>query len=99
MTTAEKIIKPTKAGIFRTVFFYTGQGESTLLVIPTGPKVTDYIYVLVDSDQDKEPDEINLVSLFKDLFKNGGGLSVFINSHPHNDHIGGIKEVYEEIGF
>ena len=37
MTVAEEIIKPTKAGIFRNVFLYTGQGESTLLVIPTGP--------------------------------------------------------------
>lgn len=43
MTIAEKIIKPTKAGIFRTVFLYTGQGESSLLVIPTGTNITDYI--------------------------------------------------------
>lgn len=45
MTEAEKIIKPTKPGIFRTVFLYTGQGESTLLVIPTGSTVEDYKYV------------------------------------------------------
>lgn len=99
MTVAEKIIKPTKAGIFRTVFLYTGQGESTLLVIPTGPTVDDYKYVLVDSDRDKEPNEIDLVEMFKDLFKTKGELSVFINTHPHNDHIGGIKELYDEIGF
>lgn len=99
MNTAEKIIKPTKAGIFRTIFLYTGQGESTLMVIPTGNNVSDYMYVLVDSDRDKEPNEIDLVEMFKDLFKTSGQLSIFINTHPHNDHIGGIKEVYDEIGF
>lgn len=99
MTVAEKIIKPTKAGVFRTIFLYTGQGESTLLVIPTGPNVADYMYVLVDSDRDKEPNEIDLVDMFNDLFKTIGELSTFINTHPHNDHIGGIKEVYDEIGF
>lgn len=99
MNTAEQIIKPTKAGIFRTIFLYTGQGESTLLVIPTGDTKDDYMYVLLDSDRDKEPKEIDLVDLFKDLFKSGGNLHAFINTHPHNDHIGGIKDVFDEIGF
>lgn len=99
MTVAEKIIKPTKAGIFRTIFLYTGQGESTLLVIPTGPTVKDYMYLLVDCDRDNEPNEIDLVEMLKDLFKTSGKLFGFINTHPHNDHIGGIKEVYDEVGF
>jgi beta-lactamase superfamily II metal-dependent hydrolase len=99
MTTAEKVIKPGRPGIFRTVFLYTGQGESTLLVIPTGPNVEDYKYILVDSDKDNEPDETDLVKLLKDLFKNSGELFAFINTHPHNDHIGGIKEIYDEVGF
>lgn len=99
MTVAEKVIKPTKAGIFRTVFLYTGQGESTLLVIPAGPSTSDYLYILVDSDRDNEKNEIDLVAMLRDLFEHGGNLHAFINTHPHNDHIGGIKEVYEEIGF
>jgi beta-lactamase superfamily II metal-dependent hydrolase len=99
MTTAERIIIPTKAGIFRSVFIYTGQGESTLLVIPTGPSTSDYMYVLVDCDRDKEKNEVDLVEMFNDLFKNSGELHVFINTHPHNDHIGGIKDVYDEVGF
>lgn len=99
MNTAEKIIKPTKAGMFRTIFLYTGQGESTLLVIPNGPGKDDYLYVLLDSDLDKEPNEINLVKMFNDLFANSGELRTFINTHPHNDHIGGIKEIYDEVGF
>lgn len=81
------------------MFLYTGQGESTLLVIPNGPITTDYLYVLVDSDRDKEKNEIDLVDMFKDLFKSSGRLSTFINTHPHNDHIGGIKDVYDEVGF
>lgn len=99
MTIAEKIIKPNKPGIFRTIFLYTGQGESTLLVIPNGTTVEDYNYVLIDSDKDNEENEIDLIALFKDLFKTSGELSLFINTHPHNDHVGGIKEVYDEIGF
>lgn len=97
--TAERVIKPAKAGIFRLVFLYTGQGETTLLVIPTGNGKDDYMYVLLDSDLDKEPNEVNLVDMFKDLFKTSGELELFINTHPHNDHIGGIKEIYDEIGF
>lgn len=99
MTVAERIIKPTKAGVYRTIFLYTGQGESTLMAIPKGPGIDDYLYVLVDSDRDKEPNEVDLVSLFTDLFSTKGELSIFINTHPHNDHIGGIKEVYDDIGF
>ena len=99
LNTAKSVINPTQAGIFRTVFLYTGQGESTLLVIPTGPAVTDYRYVLVDSDRDKEPGEVDLVALFNDLFTGvGRGLDVFINTHPHDDHVGGIRGIYEEIG-
>jgi competence protein ComEC len=99
MTVAEKIIKPNKAGIFRVVFLYTGQGESTLLVIPNGSSEKDYIYVLLDSDRDSEKNEVDLVAMFKDLFKSNGELKIFINTHPHNDHIGGIKDIYDEVGF
>ena len=43
--------------------------------------------------------EVDLVGMLKDLFKGGSELCTFINTHPHNDHIGGIKDVYDEIGF
>ena len=99
MTVAEEILKPKKGGIFRTVFLYTGQGETTLLIIPTGSGADDYIYVLLDSDLDKDPKEVNLIKLFEDLFATSGELSVFINTHPHDDHLGGIKEIYKKIGF
>lgn len=98
ITTAKKIIKPIKAGIFRTIFLYTGQGESTLMVIPTGPNVSDYKYVLIDCDEDREKNEIDIVKMLKDLFQDEGKLSVFINTHPHKDHLAGIKNIYDEIG-
>lgn len=96
--TAQEVIIPKRAGVFRTVFLYTGQGESTLLVIPTGPLLSNYQYVLVDSDWDKEPGEVDLVAMFNDLLAEGETIKVFINTHPHDDHVGGIRGVYDEIG-
>lgn len=95
---AQKVLMPAKAGVFRTVFLYTGQGESTLMIIPTGDKVSDYMFALVDSDKDNEKNEIDLVRLLKDLFKDKIVKFNFINTHPHNDHIGGIQEIYDEVG-
>jgi len=92
---AKKVIIPEKKGIFRTIFLYTGQGESTLLVVPDG---VNYKYILVDSDKDNEPNEIDLVKMFEDLFDKDQQLDVFINTHPHNDHFGGIRELYDKIG-
>ncbi|MFC5410676.1 ComEC/Rec2 family competence protein [Larkinella bovis] len=98
LNTAQDVIIPKLPGIFRTIFLYTGQGESTLMVIPTGPQTSDYQFILVDSDWDKEPGEVDLVALFKDLFVDGGQIDVFINTHPHDDHVGGIRGIYDEIG-
>ena len=95
--TAQEVIKPDRAKILRVVFLYTGQGDSTIVAVPTGENVDDYEYVLIDSDMDKEKDEVNLVSMLKDLL-NGKELSKFFNTHPHKDHTGGIKEIYDEVG-
>jgi competence protein ComEC len=92
--TAKDIIIPKTPGIFRTIFLYTGQGESTLMVIPDG---ANYKYILVDCDQDHEPYEIDIAKMLKDLFDNGQSLDVYINTHPHKDHLGGIKEIYDAV--
>lgn len=94
---AQEVIKPSVPKLLRAVFLYTGQGDSTIVAIPTGENADDYQYVLIDADLDKEDKEVNLVSLLKDLL-GGEELSTFINTHPHKDHIGGIKEIYDEIG-
>lgn len=98
MNIAQKVLQPTTAGIFRTAFLYTGQGEVTLMIIPTGEQVSDYIYVLIDCDEDKGKDEIEVVKMLQDLFEDEGKLSVYINTHPHKDHLAGIQSIYDNIG-
>lgn len=94
---AQEVIKPTVPKLLRAVFLYTGQGDSTIVAVPTGEGADDYQYVLIDADLDKEKNEVNLVSLLTDLL-DGEELSTFINTHPHKDHTGGIKEIYDEVG-
>ncbi len=91
---AQDVIIPQKSSIFRTIFLYVGQGEATLLVVPTGKS---YQYILIDSNIDKENEGIDLKKMFKDLLGKSA-LKVFINTHPHTDHIRGLKDIYDEIG-
>jgi competence protein ComEC len=93
---AKEVIIPAEPNIFRTVFLYVGQGDSTLLVVPDG-KI--YKYVLIDSNYDDSSGGIDLVKLLKDLFKGEDKkLDVYINTHPHKDHLAKVKEIYEQIG-
>lgn len=88
--TAKNIIIPKVQGIFRAIFLYSGQGESTLFVIPDG---TDYIYALIDSNIDESSGGIDILELLKDLLgEDGRELDLYINTHPHQDHIGLIKK-------
>jgi beta-lactamase superfamily II metal-dependent hydrolase len=92
---AKEIIIPEK-GVFRIIFLYVGQGDSTLLVVPSEE---EHKFVLVDSNQDDSLGGINIVKLLKDLFKDEDRkLDVYINTHPHKDHLGGIKDIYNEVG-
>lgn len=93
MNIAQKIIIPQKS-IFRTIFLYVGQGEATLLVIPSKDK---FLYALVDCNVAKKTEGIDLVKMLKDLLGNNS-LDFFINTHPHNDHLCGLKEIYDSIG-
>lgn len=93
--TAKDIIIP-DPGVFRIIFLYVGQGDSTLLAIPNGG---EHIYVLIDSHQDEEAGGIDIIALLKDLFEGDErGLDVFINTHPHEDHIGAVKRIHKDIG-
>lgn len=91
---AKKIIIPDQPGIFRTIFLYVGQGEATLMVIPDG---SNYKYLLIDCNIDKRTGEIDLVKLFNDLMDDK--IDIFANTHPHKDHLEGIKEVYDSVSF
>lgn len=93
---AKEIIVPDEPHIFRIIFLYVGQGDSTLLVVPDGDK---YKYALIDSNHDESAGGIDILMLLKDLFSGEDEkLDVYINTHPHNDHMGRVKEIYEQIG-
>ncbi|MFZ2864278.1 MAG: MBL fold metallo-hydrolase [Ignavibacteriaceae bacterium] len=94
MNTAQNIIIPKKTGIFRTIFLYVGQGDATLLVVP---EKENYVYVLIDCNLDKEAEGIDLIKLLKDLLDKNK-LDIFINTHPHDDHLRGVKDICDKIG-
>ena len=94
--TAKDVIIPAEPNIFRTIFLYAGQGDSTLLVVPDGD---EYKYVLIDSNYDEAAGGIDIIELFKDLFdEESSGLDIYINTHPHKDHLGKVRDIYEQIG-
>jgi len=84
---AKDIIIPQESGIFRIVFLYVGQGDSTLLVLPFGE---EYKYMLIDCNQNNLFGGVDLPILLKDLTDT---LHYFVNTHPHKDHISGIKRI------
>jgi competence protein ComEC len=88
MNYAKEIIIPKVKKVFRTVFLYVGQGESILLLVPDGQS---WKYMLVDTNTDIERGGIDIPKLLKDLLD--GGLDIFVNTHPHNDHLKGLKEI------
>ncbi len=75
-------------GIFRTIFLYVGQGESTLMIVPDGDS---HRYLLVDSNYKKDDELIEDIPLiFKEIDRDD---IIFVNTHPHKDHIAGVKEI------
>ncbi len=89
---AQEILIPGE-GVFRTVFLNVGQGDSTLLIIPDG---TGHKYVLTDSHQDDKKGSIDIIKLLEDLLEGQKRkLDIYINTHPHKDHLGKVKEMYE----
>jgi|SRR6056297_216566 len=94
--TAKEVIIPTDPNTFRTIFLYVGQGDSTLLVVPEGD---GFKYVLIDSNYDEDAGGIDIIELLEDLFDGDEKvLDVYINTHPHKDHIGKVREIYEKVG-
>lgn len=89
-TVAQKVILPPK-GVFRVVFLYVGQGEATIMAVPDGE---EHKIVLIDCHIDSEFGGINLPAMFKDLNRS---IDVFINTHPHNDHLKSIKNISDVV--
>jgi len=83
----KEILFPEK-GIFRTIFLYVGQGESTLMIIPDGDS---HRYLLVDSNYKVDDESIeNISAIIKEINRDD---MIFANTHPHKDHIAGVKEI------
>ena len=88
--TAKDILIPSSTSTFRITFLYVGQGDCTLLTIPDNGA---FKYVLIDTNRDKEAGGIDIKKMLSDLLDDG--LDVFINTHPHKDHLVGIKEIHD----
>lgn len=89
-TVAQRILIP-PVGVFRIVFLYVGQGESTFMAVPDGE---GHLVLLVDCHIDESLGGIQLPLMLKDL---GKTIDIFINTHPHNDHLKGIKAIAEVV--
>ena len=87
---AKEILIPNEQGVFRVCFLYVGQGDATILSIPTD---NGYEFMLIDANKDKSAGGIDLAALLKDL--TDGTLHYFVNTHPHKDHLDGLKEIAE----
>lgn len=92
--TAREILWPRGTNVLvRVCFLYVGQGSSLVVLIRDG---NAYRVLLVDSNLDKENGGINVPALVRDLLPDGK-LYAFVNTHPHDDHLKGIKEVSEAV--
>lgn len=92
--TARGVLIPTDTTIVvRVVFLYVGQGSSILVLFRRGQ---EYKALLVDSNLDRKASGIDVPKLLKDLL-NGDSLHAFVNTHPHDDHLTGIKELSETV--
>jgi len=93
-TTAHSILWPTDLKIVvRVCFLYVGQGSSIVLLVRDG---STYRVLLVDSNLDKTNGGIDVPELTKSLVASDP-LYAFVNTHPHNDHLRGLKELTEAV--
>jgi beta-lactamase superfamily II metal-dependent hydrolase len=91
---ARELIWPTDPNILvRAVFLYVGQGSSTIILVADG---STYKPLLVDINLDESCGGIDVPPLIKDLVGNVG-LDIFVNSHPHDDHLRGVKQLSEAV--
>lgn len=89
---AKELLIPTEPNVFRICFLYAGQGDSTILSIPTE---NGYEFMLIDCNVDRKAGGIDLSLMLKDL--TDGVLHYFVNTHPHSDHLRGLKEIRDAI--
>lgn len=87
------LLKPPQ-GVMRAIFLYVGQGESTLVFMPAG---SEHKSMLVDCNRALKLGGIGLPKLLADMPTRKGNrprLDLFVNTHPHNDHVCGIGDIH-----
>jgi len=95
-TVAREIIWPRDNDILvRVVFLYVGQGASAIVL---GADGYTYKTILIDINLDRKNHGINVPRLMADLLKDEDNhLGVFLNTHPHNDHLSGVVELSDAV--
>jgi len=94
MSKARDLLWPTDPKILvRFVFLYVGQGSSTIVLIRDKDS---YKSLLIDINLDSKNGGVNVPELISDLL-DGETLDVFVNTHPHNDHLRGIVELSDKV--
>jgi len=79
--------------LVRVVWLYVGQGSSILMLVADRD---DYRSLLVDINLDEKNGGIDVPRLVHDLL-GSVGLDVFVNTHPHDDHLRGVIELSDEV--
>ena len=77
--------------LVRVVVLHVGQGASAIALVAEGDT---YKTLLIDINLDAKAEGINVPRLITDLLSaSHGHLSIFVNTHPHSDHLLGITEL------
>lgn len=94
---AQDVLWPTDSEVLiRVGMLYVGQGDSSVVLVKDGD---GYKSVLIDINRDAEGNNgINVPKLMKDLLADQDGrLDLFVNTHPHKDHLDDITELSEQV--
>jgi len=95
---ARELLLPEGNGsVLRVACLYVGQGYCNVAVVPRESLTP--IFVLIDTNLDRKAGGIDVPRLLRDLLPDAGPndprkhLDLFINTHPHMDHLGGLDEL------
>ncbi len=93
---ARDIIWPLNTEILvRVVILHVGQGASAIVLVADN---NTYKTLLIDINLDAQNDGIDVPRLMSDLLADEDNrLDVFVNTHPHSDHLSGIVELADAV--
>jgi len=93
---AKNVIWPQDAEILvRVVVMHVGQGASAIVLAADGDT---YKTILIDINLNGKCDGIDVPRLMSDLLgADNKRLGVFVNTHPHSDHLSGVTELADAV--